>query len=920
MPKPFHKLTLQQFAGLLNVFPFQRRINAVHMHHTWRPNHADFTAREPIESIEGMWRFHTEVNGWSDIAQHITIDPNGDIWTGRDWNRAPASATGHNGNSDAGPFMFETIGDFDLGGDVFGGAQKAAALGVIAHVQQRFGLPAESLAFHNQMGPKTCPGSQFNYAAFLEEVRAESRQLPVPAPATIGETREAVTQILTMMAPVSRGIMADEGELAENTMTPEQAAFLRGDRVAASRGPLAQARGERILTPQEIDTLRPYVVDLRMGAFSTDGQFTTSAEDVDRIFGEELPRELAIRKANGQKLQLMFYAHGGLVDEIGGLAPILQRLDFWRKNGVYPIFFVWETGLKETVFDIIKNLFGARALSIPNPVLEALARQGGLAVWNNMKRSAELASLPTGGALYVAGKTRAFWQDHHEDMQMHATGHSAGAIFHSDFLPVLLDTRGVEQKLHLETMHFLAPACSVDLFKLKLIDMIGDGKPIRKFTMYTMRKALEMADTAGPYHGSLLYLVSRAFEPVQPTPILGLEESIRRDPALLRLFGLAGIQGPRADILFSTTAPDASPRSATESTSHGDFDNDVKTMNSVIRRTLDLADSTPISSFVDESGTGRGLFPELAGPPPPEPAAPPERPARPTPVTTQPPVTEPPAASGNRRAVCVGNDAYPAPDTLGGCVNDARTWSATLSGLGFEVTTLENADRATIVSAMEKLLGDSQAGDVAVFQYSGHGTQVEDLNGDEPDDGLDEAICPVDFAQGRLVIDDDIRAIVGRLSAGVNLTFFMDCCHSGTISRMVAGISAANLGAPNTVKRRFIPFRASVNEAHKRFRDENPTPATAPRGIEEMKEVLFSACLDNEVAFERDGAGDFTTRATMLLRAGIGNMTNADFEQQVLAAFGTPPPQSPHLDCAPESESLPLLQPRAKSFAAAGGR
>ena len=79
----------------------------------------------------------------------------------------------------------------------------------------------------------------------------------------------------------------------------------------------------------------------------------------------------------------MFYAHGGLVDELGGLTPVLQRLAFWRNNGIYPIFFVWETGLKETVADIVKSLFtggrelsftAARALSIPNPLLEAAAR------------------------------------------------------------------------------------------------------------------------------------------------------------------------------------------------------------------------------------------------------------------------------------------------------------------------------------------------------------------------------------------------------------------------------------------------------------------------------------------------------------------------------------------------------------------
>ena len=42
MPKPFLELTLEQFADLLQHFPWRRTITEVHVHHTWRPNHADF--------------------------------------------------------------------------------------------------------------------------------------------------------------------------------------------------------------------------------------------------------------------------------------------------------------------------------------------------------------------------------------------------------------------------------------------------------------------------------------------------------------------------------------------------------------------------------------------------------------------------------------------------------------------------------------------------------------------------------------------------------------------------------------------------------------------------------------------------------------------------------------------------------------
>ena len=127
MPRPFHELTLEQFEAIVADFPWRRRITEVHVHHTFRPNHADFAARAPVESIEAMFRFHTVERGFADIAQHVTIDPRGIIWTGRDWNRGPASATGFNGNANAGPFMFEMIGNFDRGQDPWQGAQQAAA-------------------------------------------------------------------------------------------------------------------------------------------------------------------------------------------------------------------------------------------------------------------------------------------------------------------------------------------------------------------------------------------------------------------------------------------------------------------------------------------------------------------------------------------------------------------------------------------------------------------------------------------------------------------------------------------------------------------------------------------------------------------------------------------------------------------------
>src|SRR5688572_27002973 len=144
----FHQLSVQEFVSLLGSFRPARRINAVHLHHTWRPRHSDYRG---FETIRGMWRFHTGTQGWQDIAQHLSIAPDGTVWTGRHWDLPPASAAGHNGSSVAGPFMIEMIGNFDTGEDPFDGNQKNAALQVLAALLDRFELPLEAIHFHNSM-------------------------------------------------------------------------------------------------------------------------------------------------------------------------------------------------------------------------------------------------------------------------------------------------------------------------------------------------------------------------------------------------------------------------------------------------------------------------------------------------------------------------------------------------------------------------------------------------------------------------------------------------------------------------------------------------------------------------------------------------------------------------------------------------
>lgn len=953
MPTPsFQRVSPEQFEHLLQKFPFVRKIDAVHMHHTWRPRHADFRGHETIVS---MWRHHTQVNGWSDIAQHITIDPDGMIWLGRNWNLPPASAAGHNGNKAFGPFMFEMIGDFDKGRDLFEGRQKDTALKVVALVQSRFHLPTSTLRFHDAMSPKSCPGSALVYQDILAEVDRLKEELQTAAARGTVTPQPFPNEIELAIADFIRSLTrttdnaAERGD-AELSHDEGEADFTTaGSRSAAGAGVAGNSQSrDSGLGTAALAAMRPHLVNLRVGRLSGEGEAASTSEDIDAIFEQHLPR--AVDEApSGHKLRVLFYAHGGLVSEASGLQIANKHIDWWRRNGIYPIYFVWETGFFETIGQLLSRARqGSRALArdladfTSDPLIEVAARVlQGPRIWGGMKSSAEHAvDAPAGngdiggGAHYVASKLKAFCDKHADHIELHAVGHSAGAVFHSHFLPL---ARGLGVPTF-KTAHFMAPAVRVDTFKQHLFAEIGPDGAAESLTLYTMRRDYERKDhCAQIYHKSLLYLIHNALEDRRATPILGLEDSLRGDADLKSLFGLvAGSAESESSIIWSPSQGDTG-RSASTSQSHGGFDDDAPTMNSIARRILDRPDAGDIVSYPAARAASRPWIEEVDWPsdfdfmaPQPAPAAGyamPPAPAYAAPAAWKPsPVPTQGAASGGGRrlALCVGIDAYPAAEhQLAGCVNDARNWERALAAMGFETRLLldSDANRATLERELNRLIGESRSGDVIVFQYAGHGTKVPDLNGDE-DDGIDEALCPVDFASGALYIDDDISEIFARIPDGVNMTCFMDCCHSGTNSRFAVGLSPGEVSRPSGTKARFVKMTPAIVEAHKHFRAQSRGAARAAGtgGAQRMRDVKFSACLDHQVALESGGNGDFTRRATKVFAAGINGMSNDEFLRQVLTEFGSGARQDPMLDCADDARGGALLQPIAGGSRAPKGR
>lgn len=101
---------------------------------------------------------------------------------------------------------------------------------------------------------------------------------------------------------------------------------------------------------------------------------------------------------------------------------------------------------------------------------------------------------------------------------------------------------------------------------------------------------------------------------------------------------------------------------------------------------------------------------------------------------------------------------------------------------------------ANIMAAFEKLAGEAKPGDALFCHFSGHGCSIPDDNGDE-EDGMDEAMCPVDYKKAGLIRDDDIfKILVAPLPRGSLLTCVMDCCHSGSMLDLPYHFEATNEG------------------------------------------------------------------------------------------------------------------------------
>ena len=247
---------------------------------------------------------------------------------------------------------------------------------------------------------------------------------------------------------------------------------------------------------------------------------------------------------------------------------------------------------------------------------------------------------------------------------------------------------------------------------------------------------------------------------------------------------------------------------------------------------------------------------------------------------------------------------------LAACEYDANDMAALAKAKKMKPTVLltKKATRANLLAGMRSAAKALKAGDLFFMSYSGHGGQVPDKNGDEPD-GQDETWCLYD---GQL-IDDELYFELSKFATGVRILVLSDSCHSGSVTR------EAPPPPPPGMRPKAMPptVAARVYRDHAAFYDKlqadvakaagkplvDPDAALAQVGAAAAATqlvgafnpavVLISGCQDNQTSMDGDHNGAFTEQVLKVWNNGAFKGGYASFHTRIRSLL--PASQSPNL-------------------------
>ena len=207
-------------------------------------------------------------------------------------------------------------------------------------------------------------------------------------------------------------------------------------------------------------------------------------------------------------------------------------------------------------------------------------------------------------------------------------------------------------------------------------------------------------------------------------------------------------------------------------------------------------------------------------------------------------ITIPPP--GKRTILSFAINDYNEANDLKGCINDQKNIVKTIKKNfpEFIVHKYQNKEvtKKNFLSKVTEAILLLEKRDILFVHYSGHGTQVPDLSGDEAD-GYDEALYLYD---GPLT-DDDLNEVLQYIPEKTTVILVFDSCFSGTSTRDL------QVG-------RFKPIDGTLPERK---------VVKKKVGRTNMKWIAFSGCSEDQVSYDAFIDGKFNGAFTYYFMKAI---------------------------------------------------
>lgn len=246
-----------------------------------------------------------------------------------------------------------------------------------------------------------------------------------------------------------------------------------------------------------------------------------------------------------------------------------------------------------------------------------------------------------------------------------------------------------------------------------------------------------------------------------------------------------------------------------------------------------------------------------------------------------------------RRALLVGVNDYKYDDDisdLGGTANDVDAMRDVLvRRFGFTESDLvvlkdKQATKANILKSFrEHLIASAGADTIAVFYYSGHGSQMYDTSGDEPD-SYDETIVAHDSGRSadhpnNDISDDEFNALLTDLGKKTrHTTVILDSCHSGSGVRAAGKVRSA---PPDE--------RGRPAEATAKGRKQDPSSRWRETAT---AYALISGARTDEFSYERAMSGKTMGALTWSLTRALWRAGKNDTYRDIMAGVQSEVSQS----------------------------